>query len=161
LTCPGVTSILCIIKEEESNGARKYRNLESWPSPQSGANKQHTYSLLASVMLSYVDVEEDGNKEAEEPRTDLGRHAYIILDTGQITVVSPFTADYNSMQAPFMDAIVQYDCAYNRQSYILVIQNAQHVPSMRNNLLPPFLLREAGMRVQDTAKNTRKQSYPG
>jgi hypothetical protein len=31
-----------------------------------------------------------------------------------------------------------------------VIRNALHVPSMKNNLLPPFVLREAGIRVRDT-----------
>jgi hypothetical protein len=56
------------------------------------------------------------------------------------------------MQVPIVDAAVQYDCPYDSQSYILVIQNALHVPSMRNNLLPPFILREAGIRVQDTPK---------
>jgi hypothetical protein len=31
-----------------------------------------------------------------------------------------------------------------------LIRNALHVPSMHNNLVPPFLLREAGIRVRDT-----------
>ena len=56
------------------------------------------------------------------------------------------------MQGPIVDAAVQYDCPYDGQTYILVIRNALHVPSMRNNLLPPFILREAGVRVQDTPK---------
>jgi hypothetical protein len=44
------------------------------------------------------------------------------------------------MQVPIVDTAVQYDCPYNGQSYILVIRNALHAPSMRNNLLPPFVL---------------------
>jgi hypothetical protein len=82
----------------------------------------------------------------------VGRHAYILLDTGRIADVNPFTPDYNSMQVSTVNAVVQYDCPYNGQSYVLVIRNALHVPSIRNNLLPPFVLREAGVKVQDTPK---------
>jgi hypothetical protein len=51
-----------------------------------------------------------------------------------------------------VDAAVQYDCPYDGQSYILVIRNALHVPSMKNTLIPPFMLREADIRVQDMPK---------
>ena len=33
---------------------------------------------------------------------------------------------------------------------MLVIQNTLHVPSMSNNLIPPFILLEAGITVNDT-----------
>jgi hypothetical protein len=84
----------------------------------------------------------------------VGRHGtYIISDTGRIADVNPFTPDYDSMQVPIVDAAVQYDCAYDGQSYIMmVIRNALHVPLMKNNLLRPFVLREAGIRVKETPK---------
>ena len=47
---------------------------------------------------------------------------------------------------------MQYDSPYNGKSYILVVRNALHVPSMCNNLLPPFMLREAGITVNNKAK---------
>ena len=53
---------------------------------------------------------------------------------------------------PMVDAVIQYDSPYDGKSYILVIWNALHVPSMTNNLLPPFMLREAGVEVNDKAK---------
>jgi hypothetical protein len=123
----------------------------------------HIYSLLATkAMVSNVDAVDDDDMMVEESsRTELdshanmpvvGRHAYVISDTGRIADVNPFTPDYKSMQVPIVDAAVQYDCPYDGQSYILVIRNALHVPSMRNNLLPPFILREAGIKVQDTPK---------
>ena len=37
-------------------------------------------------------------------------------------------------------------------STILVIQNALYVPSMQHNLLPPFVLRKAGVKVNETPK---------
>ena len=66
--------------------------------------------------------------------------------------MNPFTQDYQSMQITIVDAAIQYDCPYSGVGYILLIRNALHVPSMRNNLLPPFILREAGVRVSNTPK---------
>ncbi len=103
----------------------------------------------------------DADMEAEESRTELdshanmpvvGRHALIISDTGRIADVNAFTPDYEPMQLSIVDAAIQYDCPYDRQSYILVIRNDLHVPSMENNLLPPFVMREAGIKVYDTPK---------
>ena len=99
--------------------------------------------------------------QGEESRTELdshanmpvvGRNAYIISDTGRIADVNPFTPDYDSMQISIVDAAIRYDCPYNGRSYILVIRNALFVPSMKNNLIPPFVMREAGIRVNDTPK---------
>jgi hypothetical protein len=120
------------------------------------------YSLLATIMATDVDlVLDDADMKAEQSRTKLdlhanmpvvGRHVFIISDTGRIADVNPFTPDYEPMQLPIVDAAVQYDCRYNGRSYILVIRNALHVPSMKNNLLPPFVMREAGLKVYDIPK---------
>jgi hypothetical protein len=56
------------------------------------------------------------------------------------------------MKVPLTDAAVRYDCPFDGRVYILLIQNALHVPSMDYNLLPPFMLREAGVIVRDTPK---------
>ncbi len=64
------------------------------------------FAYLATVANVEVD-EEGGMKEDEGSRTELdshanmpvvGRHAYIISDTGRMADVSPFTPDYASMQ---------------------------------------------------------------
>jgi hypothetical protein len=112
-------------------------------------------------MVSDVDVEDDSMDTEESSQTKLdshanmsvvGQHVNVILDMGRIADVNPFIPDYSSMQVPIVDAAVQYNCPYDGQSYVLVIQNALHVPSVRSNLLPPFILREAGIRVRDTPK---------
>ena len=36
--------------------------------------------------------------------------------------------------------------------YIFVLRNALLVPAMKNNLIPPFVMREAGIRVNDKPK---------
>eukprot|EP00957_Ditylum_brightwellii_P093787 7141203-Ditylum_brightwellii.AAC.1 len=60
--------------------------------------------MEAGDEMSYNDDEEPSN---EQSRMDLdshanmhvvGRHAYVISDTGRIANVCPFTPDYNSMK---------------------------------------------------------------
>ena len=82
----------------------------------------------------------------------VGMHSTIISDTGRIADVSPYTPDYKSMQVKIMDAAIKYKCPSTGQEYALIIQNALHVPIMVNNLIPPFMLREVGIKVKDTPK---------
>ncbi len=118
------------------------------------------YSMISMSMVSAVDGSEENGME-EDSRTELdshanmpvvGRNAYVISDTGRIADVNPFTPDYDPMQIPIVDAAIRYDCPYDGQMYILVLRNALYVPSMKNNLVPPFVMREAGIRVNDTPK---------
>jgi hypothetical protein len=117
-------------------------------------------SMTSMSMVSAVDGSEENGME-EDSRTELdshanmpvvGRHAYVMSDTGRIADVNPFTPDYNPMQIPIVDAAIRCDCPYDGKMYVLVLRNALCVPSMKNNLVPPFVMREAGMRVNDTPK---------
>ena len=76
--------------------------------------------------------ERSGENEGEESmsRTDLdshanmavvGRHAYILSDTGRTADVNAFTPDYESMQVPIVDAAVQYECPYSGTLHVLII----------------------------------------
>ena len=51
-----------------------------------------------------------------------------------------------------MDATVKYDNPYDGKTYKLVLRNTLHVPSMDHNLIPPFMLREMGVTVNDVPK---------
>ena len=104
-----------------------------------------------------------GENEGEESmsRTDLDshanmavveRHAYILSDMGRTAEVNPFMPDYKLMQVPIINAAVQYECPYCGTLHVLVIRNALHVPSVRHNLVPPFMIREEGIQVNDTPK---------
>ena len=66
--------------------------------------------------------------------------------------VSPFTLDYKPNKVEVINAIVQYDSPLDGREYMLVIQNALCVPSMSNNLIPPFIMRENGIIVNECAK---------
>jgi hypothetical protein len=82
----------------------------------------------------------------------VGSQAYILSDTGCTCDVSAYTPDYKPIQIKIVDAAVQYDCPYTDEQYILVIRNVLHIPSMQNNLIPPFMMREAGLHIRDTLK---------
>ena len=82
----------------------------------------------------------------------VGKRAYIIAETGKKVDVSPFTPDYQPLMVPLVDAMVRYNNPYNGKSYILVLQNALSVPSMDNNLIPPFMLRKMGVTMNDVPK---------
>ena len=56
------------------------------------------------------------------------------------------------MEIKIVDAAMLYKDMYTGAKYILVVLNALHVPMMDHNLLPPFILREAGVEVRETLK---------
>ena len=82
----------------------------------------------------------------------IGRNSYVINWTGKTVDVSPFAPHYSSTTAELVDAALKYDCPYDGKTYILVVRNAIYLKSMENNLLPPFLLREAGIIINDRPK---------
>jgi hypothetical protein len=117
---------------------------------------------IATATISELNGDEDPDQDMrEDSRTELdshanmpvvGKFAFIISNTGRIADVKAYTPDYDTMQIPIVDAAVKYECPYDGTTYILVIRNALHVPSMQNNLIPPFMIREAGIILNDTPK---------
>ena len=51
-----------------------------------------------------------------------------------------------------MDTVIAYDCPHSVETCLLVARNALCVPSMDHNLVPPFILREAGLILNDKPK---------
>ena len=116
-------------------------------------------SLFIAVAAGVEEMQDDGN--GEQSRTELdshanmpvvGKNATILSDTGRSCDVSAFTPDYEPMKVPIVDAAVQYECPYNGTTHILVIRNCLHVPTMSNNLIPPFIMREAGIEINERPK---------
>ena len=48
--------------------------------------------------------------------------------------------------------MLAYDCRRTNQVYMLVLRNVLYIDSMEDNLIPPFILREAGIIVNERAK---------
>ena len=131
---------------------------EQWP-PDPGhitaLRNDRIYSLLSAVSEE-MGVNEMGMRIESCTELDshanmpvVGKHAYIIAKTGKKVDVSPFTPDYKPLTVPLVDATVKYDNPYNGKTYILVLRNALYVPLMDHNLIPPFMLREMGVTVND------------
>ena len=115
----------------------------------------------AAVTKDYNNKMGTDNEDLGGTRTDLGslanmpvvgQHSYIINHSRQKVDVRPFTPQYRSLKAELVDAALLYECPYEGKSHILVIRNAIHVDSMENNLIPWFILREAGLQVNERAK---------
>ena len=121
-----------------------------------GIRHDKIYSILIAASeetkANEMNVESCMELDSHMNMPVIGKHAYIIAETGKKVNVSPFTPDYQPLMVPLVDAMVRYDNPYNGKSYILVLRNGLYVPSMDNNLIPPFMLRELGVTVNDVPK---------
>ena len=66
--------------------------------------------------------------------------------------VSPYSPEYDAKAIPIVDAALLYHDQFTGCEYILVLRNALHVPSMTCNLIPPFIMREQGITVNEVPK---------
>ena len=55
-------------------------------------------------------------------------------------------------RVPIVDGAIAYDCPHQHQTYILLFRNALHIPSMNNNFIPPFIMCERGIIVENMPK---------
>jgi len=105
----------------------------------------------------------DPDHSFTEPRTELDSHANMVVLGSECFVfdniqdktceVQPFDPSIGTAKhVPIVDAALSYDCPYSYKTFILVVRNALYIPSMDHNLLPPFILREAGVQCNDVPK---------
>ena len=114
----------------------------------------HIYHKIVASME--VDVEADGESRTEvDSHANMpvvGRDALVVEQSGKTVEVSPFTPDYKPIKVAVVNALIQYDSPLDGREYMLVIQNALWVPSMSNNLIPPFIMWENGIIVNECDK---------
>ena len=83
----------------------------------------------------------------------IGKHVFIFSHSGKYANVRAFTDEVKSIpKVPIVDAGIAYELPQSGQTYLLVVRNYLCVPSMEHNLIPPFILREAGLLLNDTPK---------
>ena len=83
----------------------------------------------------------------------VGAQATIIQQSGRSAEVRAFSNECSTLEKiPIIDAVVAYGCPHVMKTYFLIVRNALHVPSMAHNLVPPFVMREAGLMVNDVPK---------
>ena len=80
----------------------------------------------------------------------VGQQATVFGSSGRSADVRPFSSDCSKLVlVPIVDAAMAYDYPFTMRTFILTVRNALHVKSMPHNLIPPFIMREAGLRVND------------
>ena len=83
----------------------------------------------------------------------VGCHSRLLTKPTRFANVNAFSLSVGKLErVPIVDAAILYECPFKMKSYILVLRNALYVEAMSNNLIPPFVLREAGLFVNETAK---------
>lgn len=116
------------------------------------------YSLCG---VDSVPSDMEDEDDSSESRTDMDSHAnapvvgynaFIVNTTGKTCDVHAFSPDLPPLTVPLVDAAVKYESPFDGTEHVLVIMNALHVPSMKHNLIPPFMIREAGIQLKDVPK---------
>ena len=82
-----------------------------------------------------------------------GNQGTTIQGTGKFSDVNVFAEDVGMMpRVPILDSVVAYDCLYSGEVILIVARNALFFVSMDHNLIPNFIMREAGLQVNEQAK---------
>ena len=114
--------------------------------------------MISEVWASEQDFDDDQSRSTTELDSHanmcvVGRQATIIHRTSKHAEVRAFTKECQTLRrVPIVDAAFAYDCPATMKTYILIARNDLHVPSMDHNLIPPFIMREAGITVNDKAR---------
>ena len=78
-----------------------------------------------------------------------GKYCHILSRSGTNTTVLAFADDIGSMNVPIVDKVIVYDCLYSQKVYLLIVGNILFVESIIHNLIPPFILKESSMVVNE------------
>ena len=80
----------------------------------------------------------------------LGKHGLLLseLETARTVNVGAFEDSAGGLSnVPIVDPMIAYDCQRTNQVYLLVLRNALYIEDMNDNLIPPFILQDAGLTV--------------
>ena len=82
-----------------------------------------------------------------------GANVSVISKSGLVATVTPFSGELPPLDdVEIGDVAMAYDHPRTGITYILVMRNALLIPTMDHNLIPPFLIREAGLFLDETPK---------
>ena len=124
-------------------------------------NNHLSKSIQSNISVN-SGLEETLVEGGEESHTELdlhanmivfGKHSVVLSYSGRHAEVNVFTPDLDKLhRVPIVDATIAYDWPYSMKTYILIGRNALHVKSMEMNLVLPFIMREAGIELNDVPK---------
>ena len=132
----------------------------------SGGERQEISTRFSKYLfqkVAAVEIESDTEVSALEldSHTDspvVDKHAKIIRHTRQEVKVSGFTDELgDALPVKVVDAAVVYECEFTGSLYAMVIQNALYLRAMNISLIPPFMMRMAGIEVNECPKFLAKE----
>lgn len=104
----------------------------------------------------------DGERMDRIAQSELDTHASSIVvgddvlithDSGKSANVGPFSDQLGKIKdVPIVDCIIAHDCHYTGKTFYLAMYNALYIPSMKENLIPPFVVRRQGNIINDIPK---------
>ena len=113
-----------------------------------------------SATIAKITARDAGDNEY--PRTEIdyhanmvsfGSHAFIFESTNRTCNVQPFDPSLGTAsKIPIVDGAVVYECPYTREIYVPIVRNALHIPHLRNNRILSFVMRAAGVTLNETPK---------
>ena len=115
-------------------------------------------NMVYSTILEGSEIIQDVNKSSRTESDShanipvIGMNSYILSKIGEAVDVAPFTPDYKPISVELVDAALKYECPYSGKVKILIFRRGLYVPSRTHNLLPPFMLREAGININEVPK---------
>ena len=108
--------------------------------------------LIGQIQVLAAGVEQGGwstgttELESHANMVVFGNQGMTIQNTGKFSDVNAFAEDVGMMsRVPIVDSVVAYDFPYSGEVILLVARKALFVVSMDHNLVPPFIMQEAGL----------------
>ena len=102
--------------------------------------------------MEYVNESSRTELDSRANMPVIGMNVYILSKIGETVDVAPFTPDYKPISVELVDEALKYECPYSGEVKILIIRRGLHVRSKTHNLLPPFMLREPGIHINEVPK---------
>ena len=120
-------------------------------------------AYIQAKVSAFASISSTVSSDAPMPRTELDSHANMIVVgknafvfskvNGRTCEVTPFSSDLGTVkEVPIVDAAIAYHCQFTNETFVLIVRNALYIHNMDHNLVPPFILREAGVIINDVPK---------
>ena len=110
--------------------------------------------ITGKVSTANHEIYQHAELDSHENMMVFGIGCYIFDSIDQKTCnVQPFDPSIGvAKNVLIVDAALAYDCPYTYKTYILLARNVLIVKGLENHLIPPFIMREAGLVVNEVAK---------
>lgn len=115
---------------------------------------------LDTIISAVLASSSTGSCRSRKGQSEIDNHANMVvlgsqcfvIEQGGTCDVSGFAPGSGRKAVRVVDAAVAHDDPYTGITHILLFKNALYCPDMDYNLIPPFILREAGLIVNETPK---------